>query len=92
MAKKSKLVEPTPEATDAIVNAPEEKNLAQEMAKYNRIPCMKRDEFEKMALALKSLGVKFELQAARSGQFKGATQPFAYKAKMLQTTFIVDLS
>ena len=70
----------------------QEVNLAVRMARYDRVPCMKKEEFEKMAEALKPLGVRFLLTPARSGQFKDAKEPFAYKAKMQQTTFIVDLS
>ena len=68
------------------------KNLAFEMARFNRIPMMSKENFDKLAERLKPLGVKFELTPSKSGQFKGGKEPFAYKAKMLVTHFIVDLS
>jgi hypothetical protein len=80
MAKK-KVVEETPQ----------EKSLAVEMAKYSRIPCMKKEEFEKMVEALKPLGVKFELKPVRGNAYKGGKEPFAYKVTTQSFTFVVDL-
>jgi hypothetical protein len=79
-------------SADAVTDAGVKRNLAFEMARFHKMPMMNKAEFEKLALALKPLGVKFELTPSRSGLYRAAKEPFAYKAKMLTTTFIVDLS